>query len=164
MSNNIRLLHIKDEEKNIEEIKKGANKINETNSQAIYRISPILIKEDNGLSFPLISAENTHKHNLIKENYVEKFSLSEDQKFENDYKLINIATNKGSEDNHIELRLPEDEEEPRKYYDKYNLYNAFYFSCDPLSSKSEFIDEDEEIVIKYESIEDKLTRIFGITV
>ena len=167
MSKNITLIHNKENDTHLEEIKKEAGKIYETTSQAIYRISPILVKEDTNIHFPIISSDNTNIHrikSIHKDNFIEKFALNEDQKTDNEYKTIDITTNQGEEDNYIELRLQEDEDEPRKYYDKYNLTQAFYFSCDPLSNKSEFIDEDEQCEIKFESMEDKLSRIFNISV
>lgn len=164
MSNNIKLIHNKDQDTNLDEIKKDVKNIYATSSQAIYRISPILVKEDTNTYFPIISADSTNSHHiktLHKDNFIEHF---EAQKFENDYKLVNIALNCGKEDDYINLREPEDEDEPRKYFDKFNLLQAFYFSSDPLANQSEFVDEDETCEIKFEKIEDKFSRIFNITV
>jgi hypothetical protein len=168
MSTNLKIIHNKDQDNNnIVNLKEDISNIYETSSQAIYRISPIIIKEDNNICFPIISADDTNSHNIksiIKDNFIEKFNLSDDQRFDNDYKLIKIATNLNKDDDYIQLREPEDEDEPRKYYDKFNLFQSFYFSSDPLGNKSEFVDEEETCEIKFETMEDKFSRIFNITV
>jgi hypothetical protein len=139
------------------DIKTLTNNVHETSSQAIYRISPILSKEDTGNVYTIYKAtkETSSKLNSIKkEMYWDRFNNKDDE-----IEPTNII------DEIIEpiyLKQVTDEEEQRKFLDKDNLIKSFLYTYDPLSLTTEYDDEDESSEVKFENISERLEKLFDI--
>jgi hypothetical protein len=152
-----------------------------TDSQAIYRISPVLILEKGKeLVYPKVKIQEKDLQNFEKN----KIDLKSDEKeIKNKFEVKENIFNKEpqaneacdsnfidivdaeQEDNlEFEIKKPEDEEDQRKHLDKYNLFKAFNFVNDKSNLKSDLTTDDDylETQITFDSIDNRLEKIFGI--
>jgi hypothetical protein len=139
------------------EIKTLTSNVYETSSQAVYRISPVVSKEESGNHYTIYKATSdtaAKLNNIKKEMYWDRFSIKED-----DIEPTNIIDEIIEP---IELKKVEDEDEQRKFLDKDNLIKAFLFTYDPMSCTAEYDEEDESSEVKFESVQDRLEKIFDI--
>jgi hypothetical protein len=128
----------------------------ETSSQAIYRISPVLIKEETGIYYTInkTTKESSSKlNNIKKEMFWNKYETKED-----DIGPTNIIDEIIEP---IEVKQAEEEDQPRKFLDKDNLIKSFLFAFDPLSV-AEYDEEDESSEVRFENINDRLEKLFDI--
>ncbi len=170
------------EEKELNWLKEaGFNKFNSTDSQAIYRISPVLINSQDGFVYPkvkLLNKEDLHSCSLIAQSKIEiaqvknKFEAKENvfgnkvgsnEKTHSDF-LDVVCGEDVEQKEDIDLKKPEDEDEGRKHFDKYNLLKAFKFVMDPYGSKAELNHEDDftESNLQFESVASKMESLFGL--
>jgi hypothetical protein len=155
--NNAKLIIYKEDDNT--DVKTLTSNIYETSSQAVYRISPILVKEESGNNYCLLKTnkETSSKLNNLKtEMYWDKFT-NKDSEIEATNIIDEIIEP-------IELKQTEDEDEPRKFLDRDNLVKAFLFSFDPLSNRLTGYSEEEQNTedIKFEHISNRLGNLFNI--
>ena len=131
-----------------------------TDSQAIYRISPVLATNTStGFVYPKIKVDNldealmysreidtTSDYNVTKT----KFELREALSAYNSEAVSNLEID--CESNFLDavepnfdmksvitrIQQPENEDDPRKNLDKFNLFKAYTYASDPLNTKTHF--------------------------
>jgi len=141
----IRLLYHKDSDneansiENISNLKSLKNiKITETFSQAIYRISPLVVYSGHD--------EFVKPKIKIVSEEIDEYKFESDNKFEDEFVDVSkndlISNEEENISNKIEIKIP-DEDEPRKNLDKFNFFRGFQFAFDPYNFKSELNDEED---------------------
>jgi hypothetical protein len=138
-----------------------------TNSNAIYRISPILTYDKNNISYPLLKVtQNEYEtiernlkedyNDLKNENFLSKINLGEREK--------ELNTNEENKENLYEVKIPdEDDIKPRAPLDRNNLVRSFCITMDTYNNRVVFDDEDEdEPDVLIENLEEKLKNLFDI--
>ena len=177
---NYRLLSYQENEKEKQESEKLYKQINEfkqisqkfenktTKSNAIYRISPILTKDKNNISYPTLIVPNSQ--NELTE-VIEKISKEDFNDINNKLfvsKIIDeekdIDKNEENKENFYEIKVQDEEDiNPRAPLDRHNFVRSFCITMDTYKDRVEFDDEDEEnpdIIV--ESLEEKLNNLFDI--
>lgn len=194
---NVELIYFKDldtaNDENVETLKSSvfSNQKNvETSSQAIYRISPVVVmKYDkkghknhfDHLIYPKIKV--TPEDMADKNNF--KFNAEVDRKtMKNKWEVKLDVFNKDVSSAHeqpdsnfvdvvdadnvtndIDLKTPEEEDDPRKHLDKFNLFRGFQFSMDPFNIRSDLTYEDnyDNCEVKFDSVGKRVEELFGIS-
>lgn len=139
-----------------------------TTSQAVYRISPILLKDKNNISYPTLMVP--HNENELAE-VIEKIAKEDFNDIKNKNFVSNnqngekdIDKDEENKENLYEIKSPdEDDIKPRAPLDKHNLVRSFCITMDTYKDRVEFDDEDEEnpdIIV--ENLEEKLNNLFDI--
>ena len=133
----------------------------EVTAPAMQKISPMLILDQGEiLVHPFINIEN--KKELFNEVIPKESILI--QSFEK-IKEIEESDLIRSESKEIELVKPEDNNQEKRHFDKYNLIRGFVFSHDPLDSFTfNSSEEFDDVELKYDNLNDKLNNIFGIKI
>lgn len=178
MNKNLSLIYYKDDEANpnVEELKKSVGNVLSTNSMAVYRMSPVIVMQgEKTMTYPILSAD---KDSLSKDNrktlnikedvktIKEKYALTEDQKMEQVMSTGNYLSNLGDElDLGLDIKKPDEENDNRKYMDRYNLIRGFLYSVDPYMNRSQLLGEDDDYsdsAVKFEDLTEKLENLFDI--
>ena len=184
------LLYFKEDEILDENLKTVMGIVNKkefthTNSQAVYRISPVVICEKSKeLIYPKVKvveedlkAYEKNKVNLKEDekNIKHKFDVKENvfgkevnvrEATESNFIEVVDPAYDGEEHDHVdgEIKKPEDEEDQSKHLDKFNLLKAFRFVNDPFNLKTEFTyDEDyHNTELNFEAVDKRIENLFGI--
>jgi hypothetical protein len=143
-----------------------------TNSQAIYRISPTIVKKTkNNFAYPKIKINENDNLNYStsttdEENKLNlKFERTEDKIIDDNLKLENYLSNTDKDMiiGEIEIKKPDEDTDTRKYLDRYNLLRSFLFSMDPYNNISHLEgDENDEATLTFETLKDRLSNLFDI--
>ena len=169
----------KDDENTLNKNKTKENKTILTNSQAIYRISPIYLNKINNKEEVLypkvkinsISNEQDFENLIFKAKNERSKDIKldieniEDLTLDRDILDINFNLNNTSNDLNLEIKKPEDETDTRKYFDKFNLLQGFLIVNDPYNIKSRLIYDQNELTeseLKFENLNDRLENLFQI--
>jgi hypothetical protein len=158
----------------------GLKDFESTESQAIYRISPVVIQSHDKFVFPKVKVSGQKDFTLSHHKSLSKFEIAQvKNKFEakeNVFGTVKAHENQHSdfldvvdgekqrdESTLTKLQKPEDEEDGRKHLDKYNLLKAFKFVFDPYDSKIELNNEEDysESNLQFASVDDKFESLFG---
>ncbi len=150
-------------EKNKEISQKLEHKL--TNSNAIYRISPILTKDKNNISYPLLKVIQ-NEYELIERISKENFDDIKNENFVSKIIIQEKELNKSEEnkENLYEVKIPdEDDIKPRAPLDRNNLIRSFCITMDTYKHRLEFDNDDEdEPDVLIENLEEKLKNLFDI--
>lgn len=174
------------EEKKLESI--ASEKIL-TESQAIYRISPVLIVDkSHGMVYPKLKVENldealeyskeintTTDYNTLKQKFDLKEAMNlayttqegmSQLEIESESNFLDVVDPKFDISNteYTSIKKPENEEDPRKHLDKFNLIKGFTYAFDPLNTKSRMnYDEDfDNCEVEFFSAETQLKDLLDI--
>ncbi len=177
------LIYYKEEEEPAQEIKKmyKVNKIQPTNSNAVYRVSPVVVYGKGHIvipkvkigSNPMASGNITQS---VGENYIKEDKLDKPDGLKD--KFLVTSSNMAAEDktNIKDDNLDSDEsegkieikkgDEDRKNCDMFNLYRGFQYAFDPFHMRSSDLDneEDNSPELNFESVNSKIESLFGISI
>jgi hypothetical protein len=188
---NMELLYYKEDSAQVESdvIKSLSNEIksnSSTNSQAIYRISPVVVnKGTRDFFYPKVKLtqedlnerkyskveSDGHSHEIqnkfdVKENVFGREPNPNEQSQSNFVEVSDpeFDAQKSHEVVDTEIKKPEDEEDGRKHLDKFNLLNGFRFVNDPFNLKSKITYEEDytEAEVESESMDQRIKTLFGI--
>ena len=158
-----------------------------TNSQAVYRISPVVIYKNShkeNFVYPKVKVEgdqdlegkskiNPHEDShVIKNRFEAKDSVfgkvpeAKEQSSSNFLEVVDPEYNESSnKEFDCEIKKQQDEDEGRKHLDKFNLLRGFQFAFDPFNNRSNLNYEEDytESNLEFESVDVRLENIFGIT-
>jgi hypothetical protein len=162
-----------------------------TESQAMYRISPVLIVDkSNGFVYPKIKVENLDEaleyskgidsstdYNSVKQKFNLKEAMNLAFSSQGGMSQIDLESESNFLDvvdpnfdiNNSEftiIKKPENEEDPRKHLDKFNLIKGFTYAYDPLNTKSKMnYDEDyDNCQIEFFSAETQIKDLLDINI
>jgi hypothetical protein len=160
-----------------------------TESQAIYRISPVLIVDkSHGFVYPKLNVENLDEaieyskeintstdYNSVKQKFDLKEAMSmaynslgamSHLEIESESNFLDVVdpTHEISNLEYTFLQKPENEEDPRKHLDKFNLLKGFNYAYDPLNTKSKLnYDEDyDNCEVEFFSAETQIKDLLDI--
>jgi hypothetical protein len=188
---NMELLYYKEDSSQNESdvIKKLSSEIKSstcTNSQGIYRISPVVVNIGNkDFFYPKVKltqedviekkhskcGSDGHSHEIqnrfdVKENIFGREPNPNEQSHSNFVEVCDpeFDAEKSEEVIDVEIKKPEDEEDGRKHLDKFNLLNGFRFANDPfnLKSKISFEEDYTETEVESDNIDNRIKNLFGI--
>jgi hypothetical protein len=170
------------EEKDLNWLKDlGFPKFESTDSQAIYRISPVAIQSLDKFIFPKVKVSSqkdfpsTHSQPLSKIEIAQiknKFEAKENvfgssvkanENVKSDFLDVVAGSSQEERDEYTKLQKPDEDEDGRKHLDKYNLLKAFKFVYDPYHSKIELNNEEDysESNLEFASVDKKIESLFG---
>ena len=140
-----------------------------TDSQAIYRISPVVISDsyDENFVYPKLKVQNLDEalayskeidistdYNSVKQRFDLKEAMyaatgeaASQLEIESESNFLDVMdpTLDINDTDIVGLKKPENDEDPRKDLDKFNLFKGFTYAYDPLNTKSKInYDEDYE--------------------
>jgi hypothetical protein len=147
-----------------------------TSNLSISKISPVIILEKNkSLKYPkvkvtideldqIVSSQRNINIEQDLKNIQNKFDPKKSE--ENMKDEIDKDENSNDDDKHIKLLEPEDEEDPRKNLDKYNLFKGFVYAFDPFNTRSHLENEDDvdNFDVNFDTMENRLKEMFGIKI
>ena len=144
------------------ELKEYAKKFVEVTAPAMQNISPMLILDHGGkIVHPFINIESDK--NIFKEIIPKESKLN--LVFEKKEIISEESVKKSSKCGDIDMVKPEDENQEKRHFDKFNLMKGFVFSHDTMNTFEFTHSEDyDEADIGYENLNDKLKKIFGIKI
>jgi hypothetical protein len=159
-----------------------------TNSQAVYRISPLIIaKGSNNKDFvyPKVKLQDddaiskgpfTHTfddlhHHEIQNKFDARdnvFGKEPNFKEQTESNFLGVVDpefdGETKEEIDAEVKTPEDEDDARKHLDKLNFLKGFRFVNDPFNSKSALTFEEDyrDAEVTVEGIDKRIENLFGI--
>ena len=157
-----------------------------TDSQAIYRISPVLATNTStGFVYPKIKVDNldeaiaysreidtTTDYNVTKTKFELRDALSAYNSEAVSHLEIDCESNylDAVEPNFdlnsviTKVQRPENEDDPRKNLDKYNLFKAYTYASDPLNTKTHFKHDGnyENCEVEFFSVDTQIKDLLDI--
>ena len=156
------LYYYREEEKHrliANQLKEQSKDFIEVLAPAMQKISPMLILDQGqNLVHPFINIEA--KKEIFNEIFTKEnnliLSFEKTKEIEESDKLKCIQ---------FELVRPEDNNQEKRHFDKYNLIKGFVFSHDPMDTfEFNTSDQYDDVELIYENLNDRLSNIFGIKI
>jgi hypothetical protein len=159
-----------------------------TDSQAIYRISPVVIadKSHGNFVYPKLRVQDLDEalayskeidistdYNSVKQKFDLKEAMNaatgeaaSQLELESESNFLDVVDpNLDINDSEIiSIKKPENEEDPRKHLDKFNLFKGFSYAYDPLNTKSRmnYDDDYENCEVEFFSADTQIKDLLDI--